>query len=211
IIYPFTYFIPPSNINNSISSSSNKFIFIFCGFLGPRKRPKLIIDSLKRLVELGRDDFELWIVGSGDLEQELRTLSKKYGLSVKWFGFQNIDNVRRYISEADCLLLPSKHDGWGVVASEAIIEGTPVICSDSCGVAGVVAKSGYGSVFRTNDTESFISMLVKHYDCGKVSEHERNLLKKWGSSLTAPQGARYVDKILFSSGNIKPTAPFYKN
>ena len=60
---------------------------------------------------------------------------------VQWFGKFPMSEVAKKMADADCLVLPSLHDGWGAVVSEALIAGTPVICSDACGSAGVVEAS----------------------------------------------------------------------
>ena len=62
-----------------------------------------------------------------------------------------MNDIPHLMSSADCLILPSRHDGWGAVVSEALMVGTPVICSDACGSAGVVHASGVGGVFRSGD------------------------------------------------------------
>lgn len=55
-----------------------------------------------------------------------------------------MDAARACMARADVLVLPSWHDGWGAVVSEALMAGTPAIASDACGSAGVVRASGVG-------------------------------------------------------------------
>lgn len=57
--------------------------------------------------------------------------------------------VAKYYSEADCFILPSRWEPWGVVLAEAAAAGLPIICTDKCGARfevvrdnGVVVKSG---------------------------------------------------------------------
>ena len=67
-----------------------------------------------------------------------------------------ITKIPEVICESDCLVLPSRYDGWGAVISEALMVGTPVICSDNCGAANVVTASNVGSVFSTNDFDHWL-------------------------------------------------------
>lgn len=191
IIFPFTYFLDPSIVETEVSDN---FIFIFVGNLIERKRPQLILESLSKINS--NVDFELWIVGDGVLRDHLMSLNKK--LKIKWLGIQPINNVRQFIANADCLILPSLFDGWGAVVSEALIEGTPAICSSSCGVAGVVSKSNYGGVFAYNDENEFVRLLERQLNKGKVEKNDRAILKNWGRCLTAELGAKYLYDILFN-------------
>lgn len=199
-IFPFTYFLDSSVVETEVSDD---FIFIFVGNLIERKRPQLILESLSKINS--NVDFELWIVGDGVLRDHLMTLNKK--LNIKWLGNQPINNVRQFIANADCLILPSFYDGWGAVASEAIIEGTPVICSSSCGVAEVVALSNEGGVFNFKNEDELYYLIDKQLENGKFSTQQRQKLKKWGKCLTAEKGASYLSEILFeksSSNNLAP-------
>ena len=202
-IFPFTYFLDPSVVEDEVSDN---FIFIFVGNLIERKRPHLILESLSKINS--NVGFELWIVGDGVLRDHLMTLNKKLNINIKWLGNQPIDNVRQFIANADCLILPSFYDGWGAVASEAIIEGTPVICSNSCGVAEVVALSNEGGVFNFKNEDELYFLINKQIENGKFSTKQRQKLKKWGECLTAEKGALYLSEILFGKSPINNLAPW---
>jgi len=45
-------------------------------------------------------------------------------------------------AEADAFVLPSLHDGWGVVVNQALGAGLPVIASDTVGAAGDLVRHG---------------------------------------------------------------------
>ena len=49
-----------------------------------------------------------------------------------------MSKIGNTIYQADNLVLPSSHDGWGAVTTEALMVGTPVICSDTCGSSLIV-------------------------------------------------------------------------
>lgn len=202
-IFPFTYFLDPSVINPEVEDN---FVFIFVGNLIERKRPQLILESLAKINS--NIDFELWMVGDGVLRNNLITLNKKLNLNIQWLGSQPINNVRQFIANADCLILPSFYDGWGAVASEAIIEGTPVICSSSCGVAEVVALSNEGGIFDFKDKDGLFGLVNKQIENGKVGTKQRQKLKKWGECLTAEKGALYLSEILFGEPSTSKLAPW---
>lgn len=211
-IYPFAYFLPTSLANNSyIERAPGPFRFIFAGRLIKLKRVDLLIKSLS---ELKNENFELWILGAGPEYGELRELSKyKLNGKVRWIGQLSSPEVPAVIAQADCLVLPSIHDGWGAVASEALMVGTPVICSDACGVAGVVRKAGHGGVFPVSDLNDFKTLLAERLAQGPVQAELRKEISDWAKCLGADAGADYLQQVLLfaqqGSGS-RPIAPWDK-
>ena len=88
------------------------------------------------------------------------------------------------------------YDGWGAVVSEALMVGTPAICSDRCGSAGLVRASGYGGVFRSGDFEDLTVTLQRMVSAGCLPAGERLALRKWAQCLGADAGALYLLDIL---------------
>ncbi len=205
-IYPFSYFMPDSILENSLlERSQGRFRFVFAGRLIPLKRVDWLIRALG---ELSNDDFELWVVGAGAEEASLRLLAASVlGDRVRWFGQLPSPDVPSVIAQADCLVLPSIHDGWGAVASEALMVGTPVICSDACGVAGVVLNSGHGGVFSSHNIKELTSLLGMQLSQGSVQSELRNEISHWARGLSATAGANYLKDILRSDLNRKHEKP----
>lgn len=211
-VFPFAYFLPTPKITFSpASAKKNCFRFIFVGQFIQRKRIDWLINSLAKLKD---KSFELWIVGTGACEIQLKLLAEeKLGQRVRWVGQLTLPQVPVVMSQADCLVLPSLHDGWGAVASEALMIGTPVICSEGCGVAGVVRNSGCGGVFATDNFDELTHLLARQIEKGQVDEELRRKIIEWSDCLNSTRGAEYLHEILkFSrdTDNIRPAAPWSK-
>jgi hypothetical protein len=209
-VYPFAYFLPDKIAPDAqVQRQPGPFRFVFAGRLIPLKRVDWLINALAGLSD---QPFELWVVGAGPEEPALRALAaSKLGNRVRWLGQLSLPDVPAVMAQADCLVLPSVHDGWGAVASEALMVGTPVICSDACGVAGVVRASGTGGVFTVNDRAAFQKLLGAQCAKGIVDADARTSLKEWASCLGAGAGADYLIKILTSANDQpgrKATAPW---
>lgn len=58
-----------------------------------------------------------------------------------------------YLS-SDALVLPTLADGFGLVVSEALAHGLPVITTDQCGAADLITPSVHGLITRAGDVES---------------------------------------------------------
>lgn len=193
-VFSFAYFLPDPAQSGTEDATQGLFRFIFVGQLIERKRVAMLLTALSRL-EL--HSFQLDIIGVGPLEVELRQMADDLLPGcVRWLGRLPSTEVPSVIEQADCLVLPSRHDGWGAVVSEALMVGTPAICSNACGSADVVRASEMGGVFPNGDVTALSSLLLKALDSGRVDRDTRQRLAHWGRCLGAEAGAKYLLDIL---------------
>lgn len=95
---------------------------------------------------------QLVILGEGELEEELKDLTKELNLEEKvhFLGFQQ--NPYPYFKRADIFVLSSTREGFGHVLVEALAVGTPVVSTDCYpGSQEVLAKGAYGTIARVGD------------------------------------------------------------
>lgn len=208
--YPFAYFLPEISKKNSesVRDSSRHFRFLFVGQLIPRKRVDLLIRALP---QVDQTNFELVIIGEGPEESRLKTLAETLlPGQTQWLGRLPMEQARAEMAEADCLVLPSRHDGWGAVVSEALMAGTPAVCSEACGSAGAVKASGFGGVFPVDDIDALKQQLECMIVRGPLTTQERSRLAHWSRCLGAEAGAKYLIEILqhHAGGSAKPVPPW---
>lgn len=197
-IFSFAYFLQNTALPCSLGGAPHdhfhaRFQFLFVGQLIERKR---VSDLISALANLGRSDVMLTIVGNGPLENLLREKSKMcLPGRVRFLGVQPMSEIQALMARSDCLVLPSRHDGWGAVVSEALIVGTPVVCSDTCGASIAVRASGAGAVFPANDLAAFQEALGTQLDRDRWKLEERARLSAWAKCLSADAGALYLQQI----------------
>jgi glycosyltransferase involved in cell wall biosynthesis len=195
-VIPFAYFLE-SKGEARTERSSGAFKFVFVGELTKRKRVDLLINALSAIANRS---FEIEIVGDGPDRNQLEALANEsLPGRVTFLGTIEMNATIDLIGRADCLVLPSDHDGWGAVVSEAQINGTPAICSSECGAAGTVRSSGIGSVFAAGDVGDLRRALTATLDQGAPDSATREKLAIWAQSLTAVAGARYLLEIIDGS------------
>lgn len=198
-VYPFAYFLP-AHANPEPITDRSPFRFLFVGSFIPLKRVDLLLQVLGSLD--GRE-FEVELLGDGPMRGALEVLAEKLLPGrVSFLGVLPISAVPDRMSRADCLVLPSRHDGWGAVVSEALMAGTPVICSAACGSRAVVQASGVGGVFDTFDTADLQRQLASILAKGKIGNNERRALRSWARCLGADAGAAYLEALITD----KPTS-----
>jgi len=203
-VAPFAYFLAEQQTSRPASEDPDRlYRFAFVGQLIARKRVQDILAALARLP--AEPMFEFWIVGDGEEAPMLRILADRLLPGrVRWLGTLPLTDVPSVLSQVDLLVLPSRHDGWGAVVSEALMLGTPAISSDRCGSAVAVRASGVGGVFPMGNIEVLSQLLETALTRGPVTSSERCVLAEWAKCLGAVQGADYLERILLAHAQNKP-------
>lgn len=136
------------------------------GALSPQKGHAQFFQALALLVDVP----EVWIVGSGDLEAELRRQAGLLGLAerIVWKGQVESTLV---LPSLDVLVVPSAHgEGSSGVIKEGWASGVPVICSDLPANLELVRHEENGLVFANGDPSSLARQLGRLRDDPALAE-----------------------------------------
>lgn len=104
--------------------------------LVPQKGHALLLDAFK----VAQIPQRLVIVGEGPLRKELEEKAKKLGLSDRVYFAGKRSNPYPWMKQADLFVLASEYEGLGIVLTEALACGTPILSVDS--------RGGVRSVFQ---------------------------------------------------------------
>lgn len=134
--------------------------YLFIGKLQPVKRLFDLLEALDCALK-ANPAIHLLVVGTGELMAEAQGMTERLGLPVSFAGFLNQTEVTRAYVAADCLVLPSRSETWGVVVNEAMACGLPAIVSDQVGCGPDLIEEGVtGAVFPQGDIKALASRLV---------------------------------------------------
>lgn len=140
--------------SRAIKMDSPGHNFVYVGQLIPRKNLFAVFNAYSRVRE-GLD--RLTIVGSGELEMKLRTLSDSLGISdsVQFVGNVANYNLPAVLATQHTLVLVSLEEVWGLVVNEALAGGLHAVVSQTAGVAVSVKdmEGVYLSGASTDDIE----------------------------------------------------------
>ncbi len=127
-------------------------VLISVGELTKRKNNLVMIQAMR---ELGDLDITYLICGSGPLEQELHSYvsGSKLEDRVKFAGY--VTDVPDLLWQADCLVLPSRHEGLPVVVMQAMAAGLPVVASRIRGVTDLIEHTRGGYLVEGFEPEDF--------------------------------------------------------
>jgi glycosyltransferase involved in cell wall biosynthesis len=94
-------------------------------------------------LQLGGLDVSLLLVGTGEMESELRELVHKLRVrNVCFSGFVNQRDLPAVYAACDVFVLPSTDEPWGLVVNEVMCAGLPVVVSAEVGCAEDLVLDG---------------------------------------------------------------------
>lgn len=117
-------------------SVPNRYLLAFAA-LDPRKNGEVVVDAFRRVV-VEFPDAELWLVG-------MEALAPHPGYDEPWlrrFGYLPRHDVLDLLRAASAFVFPSKYEGFGFPALEAMAAGVPLIASSSSSIPEVVGDTG---------------------------------------------------------------------
>ena len=124
-------------------------------FSGRLVYEKGVQDLLAALPRLRRrhPGLRLVVAGRGPSGDELVAAARRLrlGRAVTFAGFVPDSELAALVAAADCAVVPSRYEPFGLVALEAAAAGTPVVASDAGGLAEFVRDRETGLTFPAGD------------------------------------------------------------
>ena len=152
IVIPYGF--PPVNFKRKFISTKNRPIkLLFVGGLSQRKGIANVIEA----VEYFGNNVELTIVGNTIVNNciPLNNALLKYN----WIPSLPHYKILDLMADNDILLFPSLFEGFGLVITEAMSQGTPVITTNRTAGADLIKQGENGWLVTPGSTESLISCI----------------------------------------------------
>ena len=114
-------------------------------------------------------DVQLLVVGDGSLRAAMEQQAMALGCddAVTWVGRQPQEELSQYYSRMDIVLMPSRSEGFGLTAIEAMAHGCVVVASDIGGLPEVVRDGVCGLLHRSEDVKDMAEKI-----CRLLGDHE---------------------------------------
>lgn len=112
--------------------------------------------------------------------QCMKELTVELGISSQVDFLGNVNNVSEFLEEVDIFCIPSRYEGFGISAVEAMATGLPCIASDIIGLNEVVNDPALGRLFKTEnerdlaDKIEYILLNKEEFNAEKISENVRS-------------------------------------
>jgi glycosyltransferase involved in cell wall biosynthesis len=143
---------------------------LFVGRLNAQKNPIVLLHALADLP----DEIYLDVVGDGPDASALSTLAANLGVAhrIAWHGHQSRAAMPALYAQASCTLVPSRDEGFGMVAAESLLCETPVIATRSGGLPDIVRDSETGALLTPFDDASTWSAAIRELLSDEVRRTE---------------------------------------
>ncbi len=171
-----------------ISKKDDVFRVVFVGGMTLQKGVHYL---LRAFTELGLPNSELILLGSET--PEIEPFFKKYGVisalepgkgdgRIRFLGHKKQDSLYEYYSQGSVFILPSIHDGFGMVMTQAMASGLPVIATENTGGPDIIENGKQGFIIPIRDTESLKGKISYLYENRDICREMGQLAKKKVSS-----------------------------
>lgn len=166
-------FYPISSLNEKIELrkrlgiGEDKFVVISVGACSKVKRHFVIIEAVKKLLEIVPDIIYLHL-GSGELLKEEMELSGKLDLFNNIIFAGQKENVRDYLAASDLFVMISEYEGLSIASLEALFCGLPLIVYDTYGLRDVI-EDGYNG-FKIKELLDLPAAIIKIYNSKELQQ-----------------------------------------
>lgn len=164
---------PPLDMANTVRASfgisADTFVFGFVGRLSYQKAPERLIEAFRNAASR-LPGAELIMVGSGDLEQEVRAAIAESGVQ-KRIRLTSAFTGPQAVPAFDVLVMPSRYEAMSYVMLEAAASGKPIIATDVGGASTAIEKDKSGLIVPNDgDTAKLANAMVESADPGRYRQ-----------------------------------------
>ena len=151
---------PGSNSQHSTLNSQPNTIGVVSR-LEPIKGMDLVVPAfaevLKRFPEV-----RLLVVGDGSLRATMEQQAEELGCAdcITWVGRQPQEELAQWYQQMDVVLMPSRSEGFGLTAIEAMANGCVVVASEVGGLPEVVRDGECGLLHRSEDVKDMAAKIT---------------------------------------------------
>jgi glycosyltransferase involved in cell wall biosynthesis len=159
-------------------------IVMFAGTVTPRKGVMQLIRAAE-ILNLGKDVLFL-IAGNLNLDKEyaqkVMEYAKSKGVNAKFTGFVPYEDLKALYSACDIFVLPSLEEGHGVVLTEAMASGKPLIGSNVGGIPMQIKDGWNGFSVEPGNEKALVEkiqyLVVNEEERARMGKNSKKLAKE---------------------------------
>lgn len=160
--------------SKEITLNNPCFTFVNVAKLRKQKRHDRLIRVASKLKKAGYQ-FQIQIVGDGPEQETLQKLVSEEQVEDCVFLLGLKQNPYPYIRCADCFVLCSDFEGYGIVIKEALLLQTPIISTDVVGPREILQEGRFGLIVETSDEMLYNGMESVLKDAQILEHYRKNM------------------------------------
>ncbi len=155
----------PANKDSDLVKKYNlesKTILLNIGLMNERKNVTFLVELFLKL-SVKYKDLVLILCGNGPLKTQLKKFVKKKGLDHKIYILDSVYGVNKtkIFNLADIFMFPTRNEGFGLVAAEAMACAKPVVASNNTSLPEVIDDAINGYLAKTDDLNDWYRITEK--------------------------------------------------
>ena len=182
--------VKDKNYEYNIDENNNKIKLLFVGRLDKTKGIDILLDIYNKYKF---EKLHLYIIG----ESVLDNIKIKSNDNITYLGWIDNKDIDKYYQMCDVVVMPSRWDGFGLVAVEAMRNSKSVIVSNRGALPELVKNRINGYVFKLDEEDSLKKILLNL---------DKNFLKEMGMRGRNIYLENFTDEIF-----VKKIYNLYKN
>lgn len=156
-----------------------KDILLFVGRIVKEKNIPFLFDVLDT-VQKKNPNTALLLVGGGPYEDELKKIAskRKCADSIAFYGYANFDDTICFYKIAKVFVFPSKTETQGLVTTEAMLSGLPVVAIGALGTVDVMQGDNGGFMVK-DDVAEFSKKVLLLLENNEIYRNKSEEAIKW--------------------------------
>ena len=146
----------------------NDFLLLFAGHEFARKGLQTVLEAMRLMSD---PSIRLLVAGGGRAEQYMR-FARRAGIQDQVTFAGHVKDMARLFGAADLFVFPTLYEAFGLVITEAMASGIPVLVSASAGAAEELIRDGQDGMLISNPRDS-------HEVAGKIRTIKENRELRW--------------------------------
>jgi len=154
-------------MKEKIGLPKNSFVVLSVGELNENKNHSAILRAISKI---DSQDIYYVICGEGTEKENLVKLAKELGMEKRLFLMGQRKNVNEFYKMADVFAFPSKREGLGLAALEAMASRLPLVTSNKNGINDYAENELTGYMCSPEDIDRFSEAILKLYKNTELRE-----------------------------------------
>ena len=182
-------------IRNMHKISKNDFVVLFVGNPFERKGLKYLIEAVSFI----KEDVKILVLGNDDINPYV-DMAKKLGVDneIIYAGFSK--EVYKYFNAADIFVFPTLYEPFGLVITEAMASGLPVVTSRIAGASELIDEYKTGFLLNNPKDSKEISekiefLLNNPSHMRKIGRNAAKKMKKYTWKKTAKDMLKVFEEV----------------
>lgn len=180
--------VPDRFTNNHIRN------FLYCGTLIKRKYPDKVLEALD--LAFPSNNFTLTYIGIGGELSKLKKLAKERN-NIKFLGRIPRKDIIKELDKADCLIMISKSEAFGLVYLEAMARGCITIASRNEGMDGIIQNGVNGFLCEAGNALE-LSKILKGLNNLNTSSISQKAVETSSQFTDKKVAINYIENILYN-------------